>query len=236
MVSYRFGRLALTYLAYWSAILLNKLAQFIGIQAKKSFDQIRDRADAYRKARLEAKAALEDQSEATADEKALVKAAGATEASMIQAEQATDQEPLEDAAKEAEEEDPAESDADEPEKTVISVDALRKQKDFFEPAPVIEKAVSAPESSKPKFKIDKKRGKWKLPEINFLRKVTRIETAIDRDRLESRASILTDKLGEFGICGTGRRSFDGAVVEVGADPRSFARKSRGRDRDSFREP
>ncbi|NDG86076.1 MAG: hypothetical protein EBX52_13690, partial [Proteobacteria bacterium] len=31
VVSYRFGRLALTYLAYWSAILLNKLAQFIGI-------------------------------------------------------------------------------------------------------------------------------------------------------------------------------------------------------------
>jgi S-DNA-T family DNA segregation ATPase FtsK/SpoIIIE len=231
VISYRFGRLALTYLAYWTAILLNKLAQFIGIQAKRSFDQIKDRAEAYRKARLEARAALEHQPEAS--EKSVgLKATGATEASLIQAEtekfEAEAAEELQPKRKQkakavqADEEDETEveesadsADAeDEPEKTVISVEALRKQKDFFEPSPVIEKASSAPETVKPKFKIDKKRGKWKLPEINFLRKVTRVETAIDRDRLESRASILTDKLGEFGIDGTVTAMRVGPVITL----------------------
>ncbi len=214
ILAYRFGRLALTYLAYYSAIGLNKLAQFIGIQARKSFDQIRERAEAYRLARIEAKSGIEITSDAGAS--------GKTEASIIQAgsddsspdplsEQVTEKTRKAKAASGAGNE---ETQADEPEKTVISVEALRKQKDFFEAPPVIEKAASAPEVVKPKFKIDKKRGKWKLPSIDFLRKITRIETAIDRDRLEARASILTDKLGEFGIDGTVTAMRVGPVITL----------------------
>ncbi|MBU6153710.1 MAG: DNA translocase FtsK 4TM domain-containing protein [Bdellovibrionales bacterium] len=209
VLAYRFGRLALTYIAYYSAIGLNKLAQFIGIQAKRSFDQIRVRAEAYRLARIEAKAEIEITSKSPAS--------GKTEASIIQEESEEQGEAVVEkvsakpGAKADFEEKP---EADETEKTVISVEALRKQKDFFEAPPVIEKAVSSPEAAKPKFKIDKKRGKWKLPSIDFLRKITRIETAIDRDRLEARASILTDKLGEFGIDGTVTAMRVGPVITL----------------------
>jgi len=206
VVGYRFGRLALTYLTYYSAIALNKLAQFIGIQAKRSFDQIRVRAEAYRLACLEAKSAIELAPEA--DEGVLKpKASGATEAAMIQAEN-------EDAPETEAPEIKANAPDSEPEKTVIAVETLRKQKDFFEAPPLIEKAASVPETTKPKFKIDKKRGKWKLPSIDFLRKITRVETAIDRDRLEARASILTDKLGEFGIDGTVTAMRVGPVITL----------------------
>ena len=202
VLAFRFGRLAVTYLAYFSAILLNHLARFIGVQAKKSMDQIRERAEAYRLARSEAHAAIEHQPE-------VKKSVPATEAALIQAEQE-----FERSAAEVDEVEEAPKAEIEPEKTVISVEALRKQKDFFEPAPVIEKAASASESARPKFKIDKKRGKWKLPAIDFLRKVTRVETAIDRDRLESRAAILSDKLGEFGIDGTVTAMRVGPVITL----------------------
>lgn len=211
IVAYRFSRLALTYFAYYSAICLNKLAQFIGMQAKKSFEQIKERAEAYRLARVEAKAALVH--EVTPAEVKVAK--GSTEASLI-AEEANMpsgasaievKTPEETAIEEFEDEEEAPKvrtlakTNDEPEKSVISVPELRKQKDFFEAGPVIEKAVMETEAAKPKFKFDKKRGKWKLPIIDFLRKSTRVETAIDRDRLTERARIVSDKLGEFGIDG-----------------------------------
>jgi len=63
IVLFRLSRLIATYFAYYSAIGLNKLAQFIGIQAKKSFEQIRERADAYRLARIQARSALTHQNE-----------------------------------------------------------------------------------------------------------------------------------------------------------------------------
>jgi S-DNA-T family DNA segregation ATPase FtsK/SpoIIIE len=195
VVAYRFGRLALTYLAYYSAILLNKLAQFIGVQARRSFDQIKERADAYRVARTEAKNAIAH--EVTPAEITVAK--GSTEASLIQEAAGASSEEFEE-SKENDSEETL-SVAAEPKKSVISVEELRKQKDLFEAGPVIEKAIAEPEAAKPKFKFDKKRGKWKLPIIDFLRKVTKVETAIDRDRLTNRATILADKLGEFGIDG-----------------------------------
>lgn len=219
IISYRFGRLALTYLAYYSAIALNKLAQFIGVQAKKSFEQIRERADAYRLARSQAKAALVHE----------VKPSGSTEASMLSdemgagatSEDSSEEEARSKRAKKAkppqlvieakandkiEKEDEEQADEGEEEapieKTVISVSELRKQSDFFEAGPVIEKAKAVDtENVKPKFKFDKKRGKWKLPVIDFLRKAAKVETAIDRDRLTDRARVLSDKLAEFGIEG-----------------------------------
>jgi len=229
VIAYRFGKLAVTYLAYYSAIGLNKLAQFVGMQAKKSFDQIKQRAEAYRVARIEAKASLVDDIPAKPSG-----VAGVTEASIIAQEAemssaATSQDiPVKSkkvkAPKEAKEtlvaiEDHSESDTIdetamdtaaeivEEETSAISISELRKlskkdsQKEFSGLGPVIEKASAEPESAKPKFKFDKKRGKWKLPVIDFLRKVTKVETAIDRDRLKERADILRDKLGEFGIDG-----------------------------------
>ena len=198
ILTYRFGRLGLTYFAYYSAIGLNKLAQFVGMQARKSFDQIRDRAEAYRLARIEAKAAL------VHEVTPVVKAAGTTEAALIAndiAANAPAGATVEDAST-VEETPEAAAEPEEIEKTVISVAELRKQSDFFTAGPVIEKAKSVEnENSRPKFKFDKKRGKWKLPIIDFLRKAARVETAIDRERLTDRAHILTDKLAEFGIDG-----------------------------------
>ncbi len=241
VISFRVGRLLLTYAAYFSAIVLNQVARFIGIQAKKSLDQIRERAEAFRVARAQARAAIEHQPPAEQPMAERRPGAPVTEASLIRetvraaaadfdAEMTRE---LEESLEGRTESDVAEaesseveavtapegaggaaSDSEPLEKSVISVEALRKQKDFFEPAPVIEKAVSAPETSRPKFKIEKKRGKWKLPAIDFLRKVTRVETAIDRDRLESRASILTDKLGEFGIDGTVTAMRVGPVITL----------------------
>ena len=207
VISYRFGRLALTYLAYYSAIALNKIAQFIGVQAKKSFDQIRDRAEAYRVARIEAKAAVVQEmkpaiahdTEATIISKS-TPAAGAT-------------------SEEFEAPVPAqiESKEDVIEDSIISVSDLKRAKtvDMFNKGPVIEKAAPLEtESSKVKFKFDKKRGKWKLPIIDFLRKVAKIETAIDKDRLTERARILADKLSEFGIDGEVTAMMVGPVITL----------------------
>jgi S-DNA-T family DNA segregation ATPase FtsK/SpoIIIE len=209
VVAYRFGRLALTYLAYYSAILLNRLAQFIGVQAKKSFDNIRERAEAYRLARLEAKNAIAH--EVTTTE--ITIARGETESAIIQEaagasasdeEDSIDEAPRKRVTKKAErveDEDSVMSAGEEPKKSVISVSELKKQKDFFEEGPVIEKVVSDSEGAKPKFKFEKKRGKWKLPIIDFLRKPARVETAVDREGLTLRAKVLTDKFAEFGIDG-----------------------------------
>ena len=233
IISYRFGRLALTYTAYYSAILLNKLAQFIGVQAKKSFDQIRERAEAYRMARVEAKAALIHE---VKDQQVGVLAAGQTEASQLSEavevkvkrkkaagatsvetdlndEQVEEVESLEAGSKAhrglrsavndkaVENNEGDETD----EKSVITVSELKKprQTELFAKGLVIEKARTPLEAEieKPKFKFDKKRGRWKLPIIDFLRKVTKVETAIDKDRLTERAHVVSDKLAEFGIDG-----------------------------------
>lgn len=232
VVSYRFGRLALTYFAYYSAIVLNKLAQFIGMQAKKSFDQIRERAEAYRIARIEAKAALVHEVTASEVLTSQAKSKRVTEAAMIaeiasesQATGASVQDlPLDGLPQKAPRKSRAQApveitehtqdakipkgaksesgvDSIDPQTSIITVEELRRQKDFFEAGPVIEKAAIDPDATKPKFKFDKKRGRWKLPVIDFLRKVMKVEAAIDRDRLTERAHILSDKLAEFGIDG-----------------------------------
>ena len=208
IVAYRFGRLALTYIAYYSAIALNKLAQFIGIQAKKSFVNIRTRAEAYRQARLEAKPqGLTEASMLAANEAA----AGATVEDVPQKKKKEKIEEVSDhaviIAAGATAEDVFDENSGEVEKSVISIGELKKlskkdsQREFDGLGPVIVKAVAEPENPKPKFKFDKKRGKWKLPVIDFLRKVTKLETAIDRDRLHERADLVKNKLEEFSIHG-----------------------------------
>jgi S-DNA-T family DNA segregation ATPase FtsK/SpoIIIE len=244
VISYRLGRLALTYGAYYSAIALNKLAQFIGVQAKRSFEQIKERADAFRLAKAQAGAALvHEVTEAEAKN-----SVNATEASVIasvdDSEAGNAPQSKRDANKKeiaivtvgpsgaefqdlesdgdtgsksknkkaaklaSDDRNPSDLLADEAEESIISISELRaarkaKESDGVETGPVIEKALAVvdTESNKPKFKFDKKRGKWKLPIIDFLRKVTRVETAIDRDRLTERAKVLANKLEEFGIDG-----------------------------------
>lgn len=216
VIAFRLSRLIATYSAYYSAIALNKLAAFIGVQAKKSFEQIRERAEAYRLAKSEARAALVHEvteseaikAVALTDQKSAAKLAKSKkemnaiiETLSPMGAEARDQELSDDEALVRESNGT-------PEESVISVADLRKaarklETSSLEAGPVIEKAVASLESDGPKtkFKFDKKRGKWKLPIIDFLRKATRIETAIDRDRLTERAKILSDKLEEFGIDG-----------------------------------
>jgi S-DNA-T family DNA segregation ATPase FtsK/SpoIIIE len=226
IVSYRFGRLALTYIAYYSAIALNKLAQFIGIQAKKSFVNIKARAEAYRQARIEAKPQGETEATLIASAAAADQAAaGATVEDVPLKKKKAKITLAQDEAKDtdtgnADENESAvivasgkkrneqdEESSFQDEKSVISISEIKKlskkdsQREFDGLGPVIEKVVTEPESQKPKFKFEKKRGKWKLPVIDFLRKVTKLETAIDRDRLHERAEILKNKLQEFSVDG-----------------------------------
>lgn len=213
IIAYRFGKLALTYLAYYSAIVLNKIAKFIGVQAMKSIEQIKSKAEAYRLARIEAKASLVD------EVKVNPAVAGVTEASIIAAEAETEitAEPIPVKSKKvkvvevkelaAPLEEVDEDESGEEETSPITISELRKlnskesQSEIDGLGPVIEKAAVTAESTKQKFKFDKKRGKWKLPVIDFLTKVTKEETAIDRERLTERAQVLRNKLAEFNIEG-----------------------------------
>ena len=192
IIAYRFGKLAIAYLAYYTAV-----------GAKKGFLQMKKRAEAYRAAQIEEKVS---------------KPAGITEASMIAASISKSKDieivkttptPVIEPQKEEVVETVVEAkvEEDKEEKSVISISELKKlsnresQKAFDGLGPVIEKAAAEPESARPKFKFDKKRGKWKLPVIDFLRKVAKVETAIDRERLTERATLVSDKLAEFGIDG-----------------------------------
>jgi DNA segregation ATPase FtsK/SpoIIIE-like protein len=229
VILFRVSKLVATYTAYYSAVALNALAKFIGMQAKKSFEQIKERAEAYRLAKHEAQLAITDETgtvETPKSKKAAKAAAhGETEAAIIaaagpeisSAQSYAKAEADFDADEEAEEADEATAEeleddsvvnetevigvASEPETSVISVADLRKQSDLFEAGPVIEKAAATTTETKPKFKFEKKRGKWRLPVIDFLKKVETTETAIDKDRLKDRARVLADKLAEFGIDG-----------------------------------
>lgn len=55
-----------------------------------------------------------------------------------------------------------------------------------------------------------KKGNWKLPAIDFLRKPPKIETSVDRERLRQNADILRQKFMDFGI--------DGEVTAVRPGP------------------
>ncbi|HTL11105.1 MAG TPA: DNA translocase FtsK, partial [Bdellovibrionota bacterium] len=55
-----------------------------------------------------------------------------------------------------------------------------------------------------------KHGNWKLPTIEFLKKVPRVETAVDREKLIQNSQILRQKLADFGI--------DGEVTAVRPGP------------------
>ena len=193
VIAYRFARLGATYGAYYLAVGLNHFAQFIGVQAKKSFDKMKERAAAYQLAREEARTALVHQVREV--EKEAIKEPSkesVTEASLISKTSTVGAlAPV------------GASSIDEEETDVIEVSKLKKEPlPIDEAGPVIEKAAGASVAEpKTKFRFEKKRGKWKLPIIEFLRKVTRIETAIDKERLTERARMLTDKLSEFGIEG-----------------------------------
>ncbi len=229
IVTARLTRLAATYLAYGIAMGLNKLAQFVGVQAKRSFEQMKGRAEAYRLARIEARSALVH--EVTPASKGSSVKVEITEASQMQSEeQSYRHAPAGATANDEAVHSGHESDADldtEDESDsldAISVSEIRskiskksesKNNSDANPSVIIEKAVTpAATEAKTKFKFDKKRGKWKLPLIEFLRKVTKIETAIDKDRLHERAKILTDKLGEFGIDGDVNAMRVGPVITL----------------------
>src|SRR6185312_16009764 len=59
-------------------------------------------------------------------------------------------------------------------------------------------------------RLSRKRGNWKLPTPEFLRKPPRIESQIDKERLVSNSKILEQKFADFGI--------DGQVTAVRPGP------------------
>lgn len=217
VILYRLSKLLVTYGAYYFAVGMNRGARFIGMQAMKGVEQIRERAEALRVARAEAlqiedkienkievfapetEAAMIAQSIQTEQEKKPRKKKAEPEIQVQAADE--DAETELEASEDEEQPEPVVGVASEPEKSVISVAELKRQADLFEAGPVIEKANTPPVEAKPKFKFEKKRGKWRLPLIEFLRKVEAGETAIDKERLKERARVLTDKLAEFGIDG-----------------------------------
>jgi S-DNA-T family DNA segregation ATPase FtsK/SpoIIIE len=213
IVSARLVRLMVTYGAYYSAVGLNKLAQFVGVQAKKSFEQMKERAEAYRLARVEARTALIHEVK-----KAPILDTEATQiqthhsAAVSEPEEVTEKNTVAKTEKKLEASESEEEEENEIDDAVdaISISDLRKAAH-----PIIEKAATTTTTeSKTKFKFDRKRGRWKLPLIEFLRKVSKIETAIDKERLQERARILTDKLAEFGIDGDVHAMRVGPVITL----------------------
>lgn len=214
VLAVRFSRLALTYATYYLAVALHKGAQMLGLQAKKSFDAMKERAEAYRLARLEAKTDSKTEVHPTT-------AVALTEASYLQ--ETGELEKAEVIEADGAEIDHLETDhletddleTDDLETDAISVSEIREAASNEDSTviPVIQKTKNQL-SEKPKFKVDKKRGKWKLPQIDFLKKVLRTETAIDRERLTARAQTLLDKLSEFGIDGEVTSAQVGPVITL----------------------
>ena len=68
----------------------------------------------------------------------------------------------------------------------------------------------ASEAPKPKARQRSKRGQWKLPLIEFLRKPPKIESSIDKEKLLQNSQILRQKFADFGI--------DGEVTAVRPGP------------------
>ena len=59
-----------------------------------------------------------------------------------------------------------------------------------------------------------KRGAWKLPTLEFLKKPPKIESAVDRDRLIENSNILKQKLADFGIEGDVTAVRPGPVITL----------------------
>jgi S-DNA-T family DNA segregation ATPase FtsK/SpoIIIE len=59
-----------------------------------------------------------------------------------------------------------------------------------------------------------RRGNWKLPPVDFLRKPPRVESAIDRERLIQNSRILTQKFADFGIEGEVTAVRPGPVITL----------------------
>jgi S-DNA-T family DNA segregation ATPase FtsK/SpoIIIE len=59
-----------------------------------------------------------------------------------------------------------------------------------------------------------KRGAWKLPTLEFLKKAPKIESAVDRDRLIENSNILKQKLADFGIEGDVTAVRPGPVITL----------------------
>jgi len=59
-----------------------------------------------------------------------------------------------------------------------------------------------------------KRGQWKLPAIEFLRKPPRIESSVDRDKLITNSLVLKQKFADFGIEGEVEAVRPGPVITL----------------------
>ena len=66
---------------------------------------------------------------------------------------------------------------------------------------VAEKAASSASEKLAKAASRAKRGNWKLPTIEFLRKPAKVEATIDRERLMQNSALLKQKFADFGIEG-----------------------------------
>ncbi len=66
---------------------------------------------------------------------------------------------------------------------------------------VAEKAASSASEKLAKAATRAKRGNWKLPTIEFLRKPAKVEATIDRERLMQNSALLKQKFADFGIEG-----------------------------------
>lgn len=59
-----------------------------------------------------------------------------------------------------------------------------------------------------------KKGQWKLPTVEFLKKPPKVESSIDRDRLIANSQILTQKFADFGIQGEVTAVRPGPVITL----------------------
>jgi len=74
----------------------------------------------------------------------------------------------------------------------------------------IKAGVAAKVAAKLSKAVSRKRGQWKLPLLEFLKKPPKIESQVDRDKLIANSQILRQKFADFGI--------DGEVTAVRPGP------------------
>lgn len=232
--SYKIAKLAGTYLLFLLGLLAMRVAHGAGDVLQKLIEgaikRARERAEAARQAIAERKS-LKIESEVSDSSQATLAHADPAlipvEIEGAKAERSSFEQSVEPSLERAEVPN-ALPELEKPEQLKMNA-VLRSEPQILAPEPALpagESEGSAPKKTIPNIaagsvvnKVTEKlvraasrskKGNWKLPAIDFLRKPPKIETSVDRDRLRQNADILRQKFMDFGI--------DGEVTAVRPGP------------------
>ena len=189
---WRFTRWALTYAVYLMGVMILKIAQFAGVAIQRGMEEAIRRTREKAKELARAKPAMKPVVGPAEPVKAK---ADTVEAEWSEIEGA-------EGGSGAQSGDLGEEEFGEDDEMPMPSKA--------KPIVISEMMAEKQEQLKLKLKIPTKRGAWKLPTIEFLRKVPKIESTVDREKIMESSRILQQKLADFGI--------DGEVTAVRPGP------------------